>query len=63
MQGRTASECAVFWHGHSCPDNPSINRTKTWKLGENKRLKECVEKSEERDWVTIAKQHNVCISQ
>lgn len=61
MQGRTASECKVFWHGHTCPNNPSINRSKTWKTAENKKLRECVERNKSKNWMKIAKEHNVCI--
>ena len=61
MQGRNAAECKFFWHGHSCPDNPSINRNKTWSKQENNKLKECVQKNKEKDWIKIAKQHNVCL--
>ena len=57
MQGRSGDECRHFWSGHSCIDNPSINRSKTWSKAETKSLKEAVESHEERDWSAIAKQH------
>lgn len=59
MQGRTESECKVFWNGHVCCHNPTINRSRTWPKQSNESLKEIVEAHHETMWERIAEQHNV----
>lgn len=62
MQGRTASECKVFWNGHACPHNPNINRSRTWCKRDNESLKRIAEAHSESDWQRISQQHAVGVS-
>eukprot|EP01083_Nonionella_stella_P084216 233084_1 len=57
MQGRTASECEIFWKSHHCTDNPSINRSTKWSKQENAKLVQMVQQNDEKDWIAIAQQH------
>eukprot|EP01084_Bolivina_argentea_P001010 1867_1 len=69
MQNRTASECKVFWNGHTCLDNPNINRNKIWNKKENNKLLSIANKYSEYNWICISNEHNEnrtplqCISQ